>query len=107
MTAFLKDLKLDKYVDNFIDNGVEDLETVLELNEKHLEQMGVPLGHKLKIFKRIKETRKEMNLDQEEKVEVKQTEQQVKTSLKADPWTTTAKPDEAQSTELKEGQFDE
>jgi hypothetical protein len=36
---------------------VEDLETILELDEGHLEQMGIPLGHKLKILKRIKETR--------------------------------------------------
>jgi hypothetical protein len=52
-------MKLEKYHDKFIDNGVEDLETILELDEKHLEQMGVPLGHKLKIMKRIKDQRKE------------------------------------------------
>jgi hypothetical protein len=36
---------------------VEDLETILELDDKHLEQMGVPMGHKLKLVKRIKEIR--------------------------------------------------
>lgn len=41
----------------FWDNGVEDLETILEMDDKHLEQMGVPLGHKLKMLKRIKEVR--------------------------------------------------
>lgn len=46
-----------KYKDTFIDNGVEDLETILELDDKHLEQMSVPLGHKLKMMKRIKEIR--------------------------------------------------
>ena len=46
-----------KYKDLFLDNGVEDLETILEMDEKHLEQMSVPLGHKLKLMKRIKELR--------------------------------------------------
>ena len=40
-----------------IDNGVEDLETILELEDSHIEQMGIPLGHKLKIIKKIKDTR--------------------------------------------------
>ena len=46
-----------KYKDLFLDNGVEDFETILEMDEKHLEQMSVPLGHKLKLMKRIKELR--------------------------------------------------
>jgi len=53
---------LAKYKENFIDNGVEDLETILELNEQHLEQMSVPLGHKLKIMKRIKDLRREKGM---------------------------------------------
>ena len=48
---------LPKYREIFLDNGVEDLETILELDDKHLEQMGVPMGHKLKLMKRIKEIR--------------------------------------------------
>ena len=36
-------------------NGVDDLETILELQEEHIEKMGVPLGHKLKIVKKIKD----------------------------------------------------
>jgi hypothetical protein len=44
-----------RYREVFLDNGVEDLETILEMDEKHLEQMSVPLGHKLKIMKKIKE----------------------------------------------------
>lgn len=45
-----------------IDNGVEDLETILELDEKHLEMMSIPLGHKLKILKRIKDVRKDKGM---------------------------------------------
>jgi len=59
---FLAQINLGKYKDTFIDNGVEDLETILELDERHLELMSVPLGHKLKILKRIKDSRKEKGM---------------------------------------------
>lgn len=58
VTNFLNGIKMEKYKDLFIDHGIEDTETILELNESHLEEMGLPLGHKLKIMKRIKETKK-------------------------------------------------
>lgn len=54
---FLEEIKLEKYFDKMIDNGIEDLETILELKDDHVEQMGVPLGHKLKIIKKIKDMR--------------------------------------------------
>lgn len=50
-------IKLDKYFDRMIDNGIEDMETILELKDEHVQEMGVPLGHKLKMVKRIKELR--------------------------------------------------
>ncbi|CDW91239.1 sam domain containing protein [Stylonychia lemnae] len=59
---FLKELNMLKYKDTFLDNGVEDMEIILELDEKHLEQMSIPLGHKLKILKKIKEVRKDRGL---------------------------------------------
>lgn len=55
---FLTDIKMEKYKETFVENGIEDKETILELNESHLEQMGLPLGHKLKIMKKIKEFKK-------------------------------------------------
>lgn len=58
VTNFLANIKMEKYKDVFIDNGIEDRETILELNESHLEEMGLPLGHKLKIMKKIKEEKK-------------------------------------------------
>jgi hypothetical protein len=51
-----------RYREVFLDNGVEDLETILELDDKHLEQMSIPMGHKLKILKRIKEIRQEKGM---------------------------------------------
>ena len=59
---FLSEIKLDKYKAKFVENGVEDLETILELKEEHVEQMGIPLGHKLKIIKKIKDIRGEKGL---------------------------------------------
>ena len=60
--GFLASVKLEKYVKTFLDNGVDDLEIVLELDDKHLEQMSIPLGHKLKIMKRIKDIRRERGM---------------------------------------------
>jgi|TARA_B110001450_G_scaffold241411_1_gene250887 hypothetical protein len=45
-----------------IENGIEDLETILELKDDHVEQMGVPLGHKLKIIKKIKDIRSDKGM---------------------------------------------
>ena len=45
-----------------VDNGIEDLETILELQDQHIEQIGFPLGHKLKIIKRIKDIRAEKGM---------------------------------------------
>jgi hypothetical protein len=59
----LTEIKLEKYSSKFIENGVEDLETILELKEAHIEEMGIPLGHKLKIIKRIKDIRGSMGLN--------------------------------------------
>lgn len=59
---FLSSIKLEKYFDKMIDNGIEDLETIMELQDDHVEQMGVPLGHKLKIIKKIKDLRTEKGL---------------------------------------------
>ena len=58
INEFLCGIKMEKYREVFIENGIEDKETILELNESHLEQLGLPLGHKLKIMKKIKEIKK-------------------------------------------------
>jgi hypothetical protein len=56
--AFLKSIALEgKYYELFVDNGIEDIETVLELNDQHLDALSIPLGYKLKILKQIKSVR--------------------------------------------------
>lgn len=62
MADFLGSIKLDKYFDKMVDNGIEDLETILELQDQHIEQIGIPLGHKLKIIKKIKDIRAEKGM---------------------------------------------
>lgn len=55
---FLQSINLLKYKDTFIQNGIDDLDVLLELSEEHLELMKIPLGHKLKILKKIKDFKK-------------------------------------------------
>ena len=53
---------MEKYQAKFVENGIEDLETILELNDTHLDSLGVPLGYKLKVLKRIKTIRHEKGM---------------------------------------------
>jgi hypothetical protein len=62
MSEFLASVALEKYEDRFIQNGFEDLEAILELNDTHLDCLFIPLGHKLKILKRIKVIREEKGM---------------------------------------------
>ena len=59
---FLASINLQKYKDRLIENGIEDQETILELNDQHLDAIGIPLGYKLKIIKRIKTIRQEKGM---------------------------------------------
>lgn len=63
---FLSSINLQKYLGKFTHLGITDLETVLELQDFHLDAMEIPLGFKLKILKRIKNVRAEMGLSQPE-----------------------------------------
>lgn len=94
-------IKLDKYLAKFIEHGVEDQETILELKEEHLEQMGVPLGHKLKIIKKIKDVRAERGLST-----APQSRQGTERETKAQP-AASAPEDEKHKSSLKDGDFDE
>lgn len=56
LRKFLEPIKMEKYVDSFIENGIESVDDLKLIEEKHLEKMSIPLGHRLKIIKKIKET---------------------------------------------------
>jgi len=64
---FLKSINLERHKDLFIANGFEDLDSILELKDEHFQFMQLPLGHKLKILKRVRELKKEVPLDTEQK----------------------------------------
>jgi hypothetical protein len=60
--VFLQSIKLEKYSQKLIENGIDDLETIISLEDSHIESLGIPLGHKLKIIKRIKDIRLSMGM---------------------------------------------
>ena len=54
---FLSACGMEKYYEKFVENGIEELEILVEVTESHLANMAIPLGHRLKIMKKIKECR--------------------------------------------------
>jgi len=58
---FLSSCGLEKYQKLFLDNGIDELEILMELTESHLANLSIPLGHRLKILKKIKENKGKEN----------------------------------------------
>eukprot|EP01017_Pseudomicrothorax_dubius_P039817 TRINITY_DN6158_c0_g1_i1.p1 TRINITY_DN6158_c0_g1~~TRINITY_DN6158_c0_g1_i1.p1 ORF type:complete len:381 (+),score=71.47 TRINITY_DN6158_c0_g1_i1:54-1196(+) len=56
---FLQDLRLETHFDKFIENGFDEGGLLLELNEEYLGAMDIPLGHQIKIMKKVEELRGE------------------------------------------------
>lgn len=52
--SWLQSLELGQYIELFIDNDI-DMEVLSELSEAHLQQLGISLGHRLKILKAARE----------------------------------------------------
>jgi len=57
VTGFLQEIGLPQYIQVFKDNGFDDLETVMEIQTKHLVDMKIPAGHQIKLTKRIENLR--------------------------------------------------
>jgi hypothetical protein len=53
--AFLADLKLDRYVRLFMDHGFDCMETVMEMEESHMRDIGMAPGHVIKLRKHLAE----------------------------------------------------
>ena len=49
---WLKDLGLERYAPAFRDNAI-DAELLPELTDEHLKELGLPLGHRVKLLKAI------------------------------------------------------
>ena len=50
--AWLESLGLDEYVELFRENAI-DVEILPELDDVHLKELGIPLGHRLRLLKAI------------------------------------------------------
>ena len=44
---------MENYVTKFKENGFEELDILLDLEQDQLQQMQIPLGHQLRIMKKI------------------------------------------------------
>ncbi|CAJ1351264.1 unnamed protein product [Effrenium voratum] len=53
--AFLCSLKLDRYVVLFMEHGFDCMDVVKEMEEEHMQQIGMATGHILKLRKRLAE----------------------------------------------------
>lgn len=56
---FLADLKLDRYVSIFLENGFDSMDIVQEMQESHMREVGMAAGHVLKLTKKLGEMRPE------------------------------------------------
>ncbi|CAG9326257.1 unnamed protein product [Blepharisma stoltei] len=54
---FLISCGMEKYYNLLIENGIDELEILLELTEDHLNNLNIPLGHRLKLLKKIRENK--------------------------------------------------
>lgn len=57
ITTFLKEVGLAQYAGMLLRSGFDDMETLIEIEDDHLRDLGLPPGHALKLRKRLKEYR--------------------------------------------------
>lgn len=55
---FLNSIKLVRYIEIFLEDGFEDLESILEIEQDYFQERNYPDEHKIKILNKIKELRK-------------------------------------------------
>ena len=55
MRNVLKELNIEKYSATLIDNGFDSIETLLLLEEPHMAELGLALGHRLKLRRWIQQ----------------------------------------------------
>jgi hypothetical protein len=54
VAVFLKSLNLQKYIDVFAANDIDDISSLNEMQDSHFRVLGVSLGHQFKIVKHIR-----------------------------------------------------
>jgi hypothetical protein len=53
LECFLTSIRQSQYLELFLENGIDDLETLNHLKEHHFEKLGVKIGHAIKISKAL------------------------------------------------------
>jgi len=51
----LEEINLEQYLDCLIENDIDDIKKLLNLNEESIKKINIPLGHQLKLLKKIKQ----------------------------------------------------
>lgn len=82
ITEFLESINLEKYLTLFVEKNIDTFQRIIsiiginikELNDAKLEEMKIPLGHRLKILKRLEEVK---NIQAEENEDEKMTDKEV------------------------------
>lgn len=57
VARFMREIGLPQYIDALFRDGFDDMETLLEIQDEHLEAMGFLPGHILKMKKRLRESK--------------------------------------------------
>eukprot|EP00930_Biecheleria_cincta_P093273 TRINITY_DN8351_c1_g1_i1.p1 TRINITY_DN8351_c1_g1~~TRINITY_DN8351_c1_g1_i1.p1 ORF type:complete len:399 (+),score=86.61 TRINITY_DN8351_c1_g1_i1:62-1198(+) len=55
VTVFLREVGLVQYAEQLISNGFDDLETLLDIEDEHMKDIGIPPGHILKLKKKLRD----------------------------------------------------
>ena len=60
LSDLLNEMKLGKYEERLVQHGISNLNRLAEADESALDELKIPLGHKLKLLKKIKSLQKEL-----------------------------------------------
>lgn len=55
VTGFLREVGLSQYAEQLINNGFDDLDTLLDIEDEHMKDIGIPPGHILKLKKKLRD----------------------------------------------------
>lgn len=68
--VFLKSIGMERYHSNFLSNQVNSLEKLRDVSETFMENLKIPIGHRLKILKNLKTLQESQSFN--EKIEKRQ-----------------------------------
>ena len=50
---------MEQYCDAVIENGIDEIDILMEVTEKHLEEIGIRVGHRIRMLREIRRIREE------------------------------------------------